>query len=492
MRQMVGLIQRQGIFYFRRTVPAPLRGIMPSVIKAAEFGIFDDSATVTLRDGRAGREFWLSLKTRDPNQARSRARKLDEEADRLFELAERRMAVNAKPKISTLADEDVASLVTTFRHRKLADDESRRRGSKPLSREQFETLGAALAVREAELRDANARGDCAPAHFDLTAMMTVLDAGLNIELDSPADRHVYLSFIEAELDVLDIIKQRHSGFTRPTPPTTGEAFRLPSTQRAHVRSNGSSTRPLMPLNEIIDGWAIERNPQPKTIDSFRSKLDWWEKFLSNRAVTIHTATRTDASDWKLHLLKSRSPATVVADLNAAKAIYSWGYDNAKISSNPFSGLKPPKDGNEGESTKRGYTDLEAYQILTEARKFKSYRRWAPWIAHYTGARISEVCQLESADISQVDGIYFFRMQTESDDEAGLSKRTSAGKKQIRSLKTSGSKRLIPIHEHLIKEGFIEFVKQCTSKDLLETRPRIATGSAAVMALEISAAGFGRN
>jgi hypothetical protein len=65
-------------------------------------------------------------------------------------------------------------------------------------------------------------------------MMTVLDAGLNIELDSPADRHVYLSFVEAELDVLDIVKQRHSGFTRPTPPTTGEAFRLPSTQRAHV------------------------------------------------------------------------------------------------------------------------------------------------------------------------------------------------------------------------------------------------------------------
>ncbi|MGA4552111.1 hypothetical protein [Methylorubrum aminovorans] len=66
------------------------------------------------------------------------------------------------------------------------------------------------------MRDANARGDCAATHFDIDAMMTVLDAGLNIAFGSPADRRLYLAFVEAELEVMTIIRDRQSGATRPT------------------------------------------------------------------------------------------------------------------------------------------------------------------------------------------------------------------------------------------------------------------------------------
>jgi hypothetical protein len=44
MRQMVGLVQRPGIFYCRRTIPEALRANMPAVLGTAGPGIFDEEA----------------------------------------------------------------------------------------------------------------------------------------------------------------------------------------------------------------------------------------------------------------------------------------------------------------------------------------------------------------------------------------------------------------------------------------------------------------
>ncbi|WP_409567986.1 DUF6538 domain-containing protein [Methylobacterium sp. E-025] len=88
---MVGLVQRRGIFYVRRTIPDALRADMPAVLGTAGPGIFDESAPVSLKGRRAGREFWVSLGTRDEDVARDRARRLDGEADALVRLAKRRL-----------------------------------------------------------------------------------------------------------------------------------------------------------------------------------------------------------------------------------------------------------------------------------------------------------------------------------------------------------------------------------------------------------------
>ena len=104
MRQMVGLVQRRGIFYFRRTIPEALRAGMPAVLGTAGPGNFDESAPVSLNRSRAGREFWVSLATRDEDEPRSRARRLDGEADSLTRAAKRHITLSAKPKISELDD----------------------------------------------------------------------------------------------------------------------------------------------------------------------------------------------------------------------------------------------------------------------------------------------------------------------------------------------------------------------------------------------------
>ena len=175
---------------------------------------------------------------------------------------------------------------------------------------------------------------------------------------------------------------------------------------------------------------------------------------------------SDASDWKLASLTIRSAKSVSNDLFAVKAIYSWAVANGKCLVNPFAGLKQPRAIMKGQrrSTKRDFTDDEAARILIAARSREGYRRWVPWIACFTGARISEICQLERSDIATSNGIHFFRMTTEND--SGPDGVTSAGGRESRKhLKNFSSKRIIPLHPKLIEEGFLDFVARCPSKDL---------------------------
>lgn len=79
------------------------------------------------------------------------------------------------------------------------------------------------------------------------------------------------------------------------------------------------------------------------------------------------------------------------------------------------------------------------------RKASSY--WVPIIGLFTGARQNEICQLACADIKKetLDGqiVYYFDFNDEGD----------------KTLKSSSSKRIIPIHPQLTRLGFIEFVER---------------------------------
>ena len=68
------------------------------------------------------------------------------------------------------------------------------------------------------------------------------------------------------------------------------------------------------------------------------------------------------------------------------------------------------------------------------------KRWCPWLAAYSGARMGELTQLRGVDIVTTDGIHAMKISP----EAGTTK--------------TGKARTVPLHEHLIKQGFLTFVK----------------------------------
>ena len=69
------------------------------------------------------------------------------------------------------------------------------------------------------------------------------------------------------------------------------------------------------------------------------------------------------------------------------------------------------------------------------------RRWVPWLCAYTGARPGEMTQLRGADVIEREGIQGLRITP----EAGTVKNDRS--------------RAVPIHEHLIEQGFLEFVRK---------------------------------
>jgi integrase len=63
----------------------------------------------------------------------------------------------------------------------------------------------------------------------------------------------------------------------------------------------------------------------------------------------------------------------------------------------------------------------------------------PWLCAYTGARVGEFSQLRGEDVQKIDGIWAARLTP----DAGTVKTKEA--------------RTVPLHEHLIAQGFLDFV-----------------------------------
>jgi integrase len=116
---------------------------------------------------------------------------------------------------------------------------------------------------------------------------------------------------------------------------------------------------------------------------------------------------------------------------------------------------------EGINKQRAFRDQEL-QILFKSVKMQNFALntdtahccWLPLIGLYTGARLNEVCQLNPfTDIQQDSktGIHYFHFTDDTDTENNV----------LKSVKTSSSHRIVPIHSKLIELGILEYVESVT-------------------------------
>jgi integrase len=128
-------------------------------------------------------------------------------------------------------------------------------------------------------------------------------------------------------------------------------------------------------------------------------------------------------------------------------VFGWALKEGLIEAKPFVGVtvRVPKKKRLRETD--AFTPEEAQTILKASlaitntnSRFAAACRWVPWLCAYTGARAGEITQLRGVDVVKRDGIDALRLTP----EAGTIK--------------TGAIRTIPIHEHLIAQGFLDFVK----------------------------------
>jgi integrase len=160
-------------------------------------------------------------------------------------------------------------------------------------------------------------------------------------------------------------------------------------------------------------------------------------------------TENDLLSWRDKLEASGLAQKTVKEGYFAhiKSFFRWAKRKKRLATDPSVDVFVECNG----STKmRGLTDDEAAIILSASlARFSvrispetaAARRWVPWICAYNGARVNEITQLRGCDVFKKDGIWCVKITPE------------AGR-----VKNESSCRDVPLHEHLIEQGFLDFAR----------------------------------
>lgn len=237
-----------------------------------------------------------------------------------------------------------------------------------------------------------------------------------------------------------------------------------------------------PKSQRFPGW-VPREAPPKAVPAAAVSLkglveDWWteaertgrkqstyESYRNTMAGLVAYLGHDDAArltpesiiGFKDHRLSSTNPRTGKpisaktvkdSDLAGLKTVFGWAVSNRRMASNPAVGITI-KLGKPTKLRSKGFTDDEAAKLLLAARDYRNSdetpktaaaKRWVPWLCAYTGARVGEVSQLRKQDLREEAGHWVITITP----EAGPVKTDEA--------------RDVVLHQHLVDEGFVQFVK----------------------------------
>jgi integrase len=211
------------------------------------------------------------------------------------------------------------------------------------------------------------------------------------------------------------------------------------------RSQATVDPSLAPWS-LFERWVTTAKPAVSTVDRWRVVfLRLQSDFPNTNAAAL---LPEQMQQWANGLINSDRTAGTVAEVwvNAARSVFAWAVGEKLISRNPFIGWRVTVPRKIRTRETKAFTDDEINTVLSGAlavqqrSKGDAAKRWCPWLAAYSGARMGEITQLRGVDIVERDGIPAMKISP----EAGTTK--------------TGTARLVPLHEHLVEQGFLAFVK----------------------------------
>jgi integrase len=246
----------------------------------------------------------------------------------------------------------------------------------------------------------------------------------------------------------------------PHQVSQGQLARLVESMEAHLLSPSAAstptpTAPSVTLTGILAGWWKESQAtgrKPSTHESYRNTLAGLITFLGHDDAKL--VTPEDIVRFKDHRLASINPRngkpisgkTVKdSDLAGLKTLFGWAVSNRKLTSDPATGItiklgKPQKLRGKGLTEEEAKAILQAALKVDGAGRTDAARRWVPWLAAYTGARVGELAQLRKQDVAR-EGEHWVLLLT---PEAG-------------TIKTNEARKVVA-HAHLIELGFPAFAE----------------------------------
>lgn len=243
------------------------------------------------------------------------------------------------------------------------------------------------------------------------------------------------------------LSQWDSAFTCRLGPDSSQPEPAPiDTPSPAMTKAGSFT-----VSELFERWASDRADKraPNTIKRYRGSIRSFDAFLNGW--DARNLTGDDVYAWAVHRRDAEgiSPTAINRnDLVAVSSLFRWASGRAGgqiVTSNPAVGisLDEPRIVAQRERT---FREDEIGSILSAASAVvfddgylaqSGLRRWCPWLAAYSGARITELTNLHKDDVRIEAGIAVMH---------------------LRVTKT-GEPRKVPIHSHLLEQGFLAFVEK---------------------------------
>ncbi|MFK5599090.1 tyrosine-type recombinase/integrase [Methylobacterium sp. HMF5984] len=220
----------------------------------------------------------------------------------------------------------------------------------------------------------------------------------------------------------------------------------------------SSDRPVaqgVTLTDVFDRWKTETKPAPSTIQTWGGVIRQFVAHLGHEDIARVKAEHVIA--WKDALVaQGRRPSTINdGHLSGLKTLLAYAKRNRLVPENVAIGVRV-QDRRQAGAGMLAYGDAEVARLLAiAAQETTPAKRWLPWLAVYTGARIGELAQAWGSQVREIDGIPVLVIQPSPDGG---------------TLKNAGSERTVPLHPALVEAGFLEFARACGDRPMFYKRP----------------------
>ncbi|MEX1826916.1 hypothetical protein [Luteibacter sp. CQ10] len=145
-------------------------------------------------------------------------------------------------------------------------------------------------------------------------------------------------------------------------------------------------------------------------------------------------------------LAGLSHRTQEKHLDRLRVFFGWAFERGDIARNPAKTLHVMTRAQEDASTREAFTPAELARIFDPTTRAaecdQPHRWWGPLLALFTGARVTEIAQLWTDDLEEIDGIWGFH----------FAPRTERGQR----IKNAVSKRFVPAHPALLEAGLLAY------------------------------------
>lgn len=198
---------------------------------------------------------------------------------------------------------------------------------------------------------------------------------------------------------------------------------------------------------------------PDDIDTFLAAIADWP---------VNANKKTEYKDLDvpavLALSRRLHPPTIAErtqekHLDRLRVFLNWCVKRRHLPDNPASDVHVMTRAQEDERSRRAFLPSELQALFDPERRDQHCRTpsrwWIPLLALYSGARVNELAQLNTADIEQVQHVWGFHVATRF-----------AGQ----HLKNAKTKRFVPLHPVLLDAGFLAYVADVTQAQNQATGP----------------------